>query len=112
VEGVQDCEERNWNLIPFWLASPEPGKSGLTPFRSYFKDNTIERYGSHWQQLICFSVRVMWEEESYGIEFREKQKLCLEELRAMVELDDPEEDKLDEKVLGVVCGIDHALGLL
>ena len=40
VEGVQDCQERSWNLIPFWLASPEKGKAGLTPFRSYFKDNT------------------------------------------------------------------------
>jgi len=70
IEGVQDCE-RNWNLIPFWLASPECGK----PFRSFFKDNTIERYVDYWQQLICFCLRILGEEEI--MEFNsERRKSC------------------------------------
>ena len=45
--GMMDCEDRNWNLISFWLASPEKGKPELRSFRTYFKDSMIDIYTSY-----------------------------------------------------------------
>jgi len=96
--GVMDCDDRNWNLILFWLASPEQGKADSRPFRTYFKDNTINLYTSYWQQLFCFCLRILGDESTYGAEFKSMQRMLLEKLREMVELEDLTDKELDKTV--------------
>ena len=85
---VMNCEDRNWNLISFWLISPEQGKPDLRPFRTYFKDSTIDVYTSYWQQFFCFCLRILGEKSTYGAEFKPGQRKKLEKLRDMVKLRD------------------------
>jgi hypothetical protein len=47
-EGVLDCENRGWTLIPFWLASSNSTMAATIPFRTYFPEATIDRYASYW----------------------------------------------------------------
>ena len=86
--GVMNCEDRNWNLISFWLISPEQKKPDLRSFRTYFKDSTIDVYTSYWQQFFCFCLRILGEESTYGAEFKLRQRKELKKLRDMMELKD------------------------
>jgi len=96
--GVMNCEDRNWNLISFWLTSSEQGKADLKPFRTYFKDSTIELYSGYWQQFLCFCLRILGEEFRYEVKFKSKQRRLLKRLREMVKLEDPTDNELNKIV--------------
>src|SRR5439155_18663516 len=48
--GVVDCQEWGWALIPFWLRSVDRNKEDTKPFRTYFAPAMLYRYASYWQQ--------------------------------------------------------------
>lgn len=71
-------------------------KSTNKPFNVHHNDRTtIKRYKESWQQLICYCIRALGEEEEGGIPFLPDQKEMLSELRDMAELN--EEALLDLK---------------
>jgi len=100
-DGVQDCWSRGWGLILFWLVSTKRTEDSSKPFRMHFKNATIARYTGYWQQLFMFALRALEDPEKYGIQFREEQLNGLHELQAMVELEQPSNDILDEKVISL-----------
>ena len=70
----------------------------MRPFRTYFKDSTIDIYTSYWQQFFCFCLRILGEESMYGVELKPRQRTLLAKLQEMVELEDPTNEQLDKKV--------------
>jgi hypothetical protein len=76
-QGVLDLHERNWHLIPFWLASVEAQQAESVPFRRYFRPDTVQKYAEVWQQYICFCLGAFSEPEKYGVQFMENQKIAL-----------------------------------
>ena len=100
--GVVDCQERGWTLIPFWLRSVDRNKEDTKPFRTYFAPATLYRYASYWQQYILFSLRAMMGEES--VQFTLKQRECLLELNTLLyEINVTDEannnSKIEKKIL-------------
>ena len=73
IEGVNDVEDRAWDLIPFWLNSLVLNESDSKPFRTYITDGSVKKYTKTWQQLICFCIRALDEEDTYGIQFQSNQ---------------------------------------
>ena len=98
-DGVKDCWSRNWGLILFWLVSTQRSEDSSKPFRMHFKDSTISRYASYWQQFFMFCLRALEDPNKYGIQLRDEQLNGLNELQAMVELEEPSNKILDEKVM-------------
>ena len=70
IEGVNDVEDRAWDLIPFWLNSSVLNEPDSKPFRTYITDASVKKYTKTWQQLICFCIRALDEEDTHGIQFR------------------------------------------
>ena len=97
-DGVNDCWNRNWSLILFWLISTKRTEDSSKPFRMHFKDSTISRYASYWQQFFMFCLRSLQDPDKYGIQLQETQRDGLNELQAMVDLEQPSNDELDKKV--------------
>src|SRR5205809_7322809 len=96
--GVIDCQERGWTLIPFWLRSIGRNKEDTKPFRTYFAPATLYRYPSYWQQYIIFSLRATMGEES--VQFTVKQRQRLMELNSLLyeinEADETNNDSVTE----------------
>ena len=105
-DGVNDCWNRGWSLILFWLISTKRSEDSSKPFRMHFKEGTISRYASYWQQLFMFCLRGLEDPNKYGIQFRETQRNNLNELQAMVDLEQPSNDELDEKVITFINNTD------
>jgi hypothetical protein len=57
MEGVEDCIDRNWKLIPFWLNNSD----GLQTFHD---STTVKRYSGYWGRSICYCLRTLEEEEA------------------------------------------------
>ena len=55
-------------------------------------------YAEYWQRFLCFCYRIIGEEQTYGVEFLDEQKEKLQDLKMSLELGDPNNDILDEKV--------------
>ena len=51
-DGFHDCLNRQWDLLPFWLASVAGDKEDTKPFRSYIVPYTLTRYIGYWQSYI------------------------------------------------------------
>ena len=109
-EGVKDCWDRNWILIPFWLVSGQKNEESTKPFRTYYSESTVTRYTSYWQQFITFCIRVsLLDLEEFGVQFTSSQMDSIRDLRSMVELENPTDEELDRAVLALsVMLIKHA----
>jgi hypothetical protein len=105
VEGVNDVEDRAWDLIPFWLNSSLLNEPDSKPFRTYITDGSVKKYTKTWQQLICFCIRALNEEDTYGIQFQSNQRMGFEELRGMVELDREDAVALDLKMMSMFTSL-------
>jgi hypothetical protein len=100
-EGILDCENRGWTLIPFWLASSNSTIAATIPFRTHFPAATIDRYASYWQQLFMFCLRGMDDMKKYGIEFTISQQQKLMKLRAILDSDTIKPNILDELIFEI-----------
>ena len=99
-DGVKDCWDRNWILIPFWLVSGQKNEESSKPFRTYYAESTTARYTSYWQQFIMFCVRVsLLDLDEFGVQFTLSQMNTVRDLLSMVELDNPTDADLDKMVL-------------
>ena len=96
-EGVKDCIDRGWMLIPFWLASAKAREASNRPFRTYFTGETLERYFSLWQRYICFCLQAHLDIES-GVEFLEEQSAELDSLHELLETGAPAAD-IEQQIL-------------
>jgi len=105
IEGVNDVEDRAWDLIPFWLNSSVLNEPDSKPFRTYITDGSVKKYTKTWQQLRCFCVRALDEEDTYGIQFPSNQRTGFEELRGMVELDQEDAVALDVKMMSMFTSL-------
>jgi hypothetical protein len=97
-DGVLDCHNRGWTLIPFWLASSDTSKPDTIPFRMYFAQETIDRYTTYWQRFIIFCLR-SFENQENGVEFTREQKNKIEELQRVLRSEIIITDSVDKKVL-------------
>ena len=97
--GVMNCQERGWTLIPFWLRSVDRNKEDTKSFRMFIAPATLYRYVSYWQQYILFSLRAMIAEES--VQFNARQREALLELNLLLnEINETTDDtEIDKKIL-------------
>jgi hypothetical protein len=95
--GVKDCQKRNWINIGFWLNSIDPQSPSTMPFPIFWSDGMFERYVDYWQRFICFCVRATQEEDRFGMEFTEVQRVLLIRMLSLIEL-----EKLDETILAML----------
>jgi len=97
--GVVDCQERGWTLIPFWLRSVDRNKDDTKPFRAFIAPATLYRYVHYWQQYILFSLWAMMAEDS--VQFNVRQREALLELNLLLnEINDTTDDaEIDQKIL-------------
>src|SRR5437667_10324372 len=52
--GIIDCQERGWTLIPFWLRSVDGNKEDTKPFSMLIAPATLYRYINYWQKdIVC-----------------------------------------------------------
>jgi hypothetical protein len=100
VDGVKDCDERNWRLIGFWLNSPELEEVDGKPFSVDHDQSTVRRYAKYWGRFICYCLWMLNEEEGSGIQFLGDQWDDLEELQRLAE-EDEDEYGIDRQVLWV-----------
>jgi hypothetical protein len=56
-EGINDCVERNWRIVLFWLNSPKLTEPSSRPFRMEFQESTLEKYTHTWARMICMCYR-------------------------------------------------------
>ena len=105
IEGVNDVEDRAWDLIPFWLNSSVLNEPDSKPFRTYITDGSVKKYTKTWQQLICFCIRALNEEDTHGIQFQSNQRTGFEELRGMTELDPEDAVALDLKMMSMFTSL-------
>ena len=108
-DGVKDCWNRGWGLILFWLMSTKRSEDSSKPFRMHFKDGTVSRYASYWQQFFMFCLRSLEDPNKYGVEFRGTQLNGLNELQVMVDLEQPSNDELDKKVMSITNNTDELI---
>ena len=73
--GIVDCQERRWTLIPFWLRSVDCNKEDMKPFRTFIAPATLYRYVSYWQQYILFSLWAIMIEDSVPFNVRKREAL-------------------------------------
>ena len=60
-DGFHDCRDRQWDLLPFWLAFVARDKENTKPFRLYIDLGTFTRYIGYWQSyiLLCYPMYVI-----------------------------------------------------
>ena len=97
--GVLDCHTRGWELVLFWLASVDRTKESTKPFRTHMKQDTMKKYVCYWQQYIIMCVRAITE-DSNCIQFTARQRLCVQQIISIVELDGRVGNEvIDDKVM-------------
>jgi hypothetical protein len=97
--GVLDCHTRGWELVLFWLGSVDRTKEATKPFRTHMKVDTMTRYVGYWQQYIIMCIRAITDDPNC-IQFTARQRLCIQQIISMVELDGRvENDVIDYKVM-------------
>jgi hypothetical protein len=97
--GVLDCHTCGWELVLFWLGSVDRTKESTKPFRTHMKQDTMTRYVGYWQQYIMMCILAVTEDTNC-IQFTTRQRLCLQQINSMVELDERmEKDVIDDKVM-------------
>jgi hypothetical protein len=98
-DSVNDCWNRDWKLILYWLASDSKTEADAMPFSIYMDRKTRKRYTEYWQQFMMFVLRGLDDaNHQYGIEYTELQKRALDEINKELQKDHIIEDDLDKKV--------------
>lgn len=57
MRGVEDCNERGWRTLLFWLASIDATRPSQTPFSHVFDAGTLNDYSQAWAGLIMLCLR-------------------------------------------------------
>ena len=111
-DRFHDCRDRQWDLLPFWLASVARDKEDTKPFRSYIAPYTLTRYIGYWQSYILLCYR-MYVTEDCRIQFTHRQKGLLESVCTLIR--DYTEDQADalyellfELSVAFICHSDYA----
>jgi hypothetical protein len=92
--GVKDCKKRNWTNIGFWLNSIDAHSPSTVPFPVFWSDGMFERYVGYWQRFVCFCIHAISEEDEFGVEFTEVQKMLLTWMLSVIEMEKVEESML------------------
>lgn len=85
--GFLDVLDRDWALLPHWIASAVRDKESTRPFRSHVAPYTLRRYFGYWQSYILFCLRASQIEDT-PLEFTETQLIRLEQVRELMAGDD------------------------
>ena len=104
-DGFHDCKTRQWDLLPFWLASVARDKENTKPFRSYIDPATFTRYIGYWQGYILLCYR-MYSTNDSRLEFTVGQEGLLQSIHLL--LQSYVEDMTDE-LYGLVFQLSVAL---
>ena len=111
-EGYQNCLEREWDLIPFWLRSVTLEKEDTKPFRTYIAPDTLSRYIGYWQSYILFCYRMFILKDT-RVEFTTSQFHNLIAIQYIIDSDDEDKAAELETVLfklsvSLICHSDYA----
>ena len=106
--GLEDCLERGWELIPFWLISAVQDKKDMRPFSRYIVPYTLRRYINYWQSYILFCIRM-----KDSLEYTIQQRRLIQRVYELMEsspLNDEEllDDLLLELSISLICHSDYA----
>jgi hypothetical protein len=100
MDGVQDCLQRHWEKLLFWLNSMDITKASTKPFSQHYEDDTVNKYATLWAQLICLCLRATNDPDRYEVPLTSSQRLLLQQLADLLE-GDGHDDEVDEVVLEV-----------
>jgi len=99
-EGINDCSDRGWRQILYWLSSASKAESNSTPFSTHMDKKTRKGYTKHFQRFMMFVLRGSEDPNSeYGIEYTGQQSAALDDIKTELEKEDVSEEDLDQKVL-------------
>jgi len=98
IEGIQDCVNRDWELLLYWLNGHEENKAGSKPFGTYYTKKTVKNYVNYWKRFVCYCLRLTHKDDQHGAQFLDLQLKALHEIYAMVELDEEDKNLLDSRV--------------
>ena len=100
-DGVKDCIDRRWDLLRYWLSSHEESKATSKPFSIYYTKKTEDDYVRIWKRFICYCIRLLDQEDQHRAEFLDSQLEALQEIHAMLELNEEDEALLDSQVFNL-----------
>jgi len=83
-DGFHDCQSREWNLLPFWLASVARDKENTKPFRQHIDPDTFTRYIGYWQSYILLCYRMHLTNDS-RLQFTSAQAELLESMQLLIQ---------------------------
>jgi hypothetical protein len=104
--GSRELWNRNWHAVLFWLRSINIDQDTSKPFRTNYYASTVERYSGYWASFICFCLRILNHEDTFGIRFNNAERLILIDLRKAVEDRVDVEDKKGLDLLVLTASIE------
>jgi hypothetical protein len=111
-DGVHDCKNRQWDLLPFWLASVARDKENTKPFRLYIDPGTFTRYIGYWQSYILLCYRMYTANDS-RLQFTLSQEELLKSVQLLIgsyaeDMEDELYGLLFQLSVTLICHSDYA----